>query len=90
MTRIDLSDRIFRAAWAVKRSPTTIRLRLAEWAQRAAYAAGDAVNRLGALVRGCGCDDDDPECCRRDKGDWCMCNCHDANTRLRAEETMQS
>lgn len=94
MNRIDMSDRLFRLAWDVKRAPATIRIWAATTAHRVAYAAGEAVKALGAAVRGCGCTDDDPECCeRRSVTDptyrsWCRCDCHDGNTAAKAAQTM--
>lgn len=85
MDRIALSDRIFKLSWAVTKLPTTLREAAGRMAERAAVAAGSVLRRLGAGVRGCGCTDDDPECCDRKNvtdpkyRSWCKCDCHDGN-----------
>lgn len=92
MDRIKISDRLFRAAWQVRSAPSTIQAWLRAAPERVGSAVGDAIQALATAVRGCGCTDDDPECCRRASvtnpkhRDWCLCDCHDANTTAQAAE----
>jgi hypothetical protein len=88
MTRRTLSDRLFRLSWQVRSAPSTILAWLAAAPERAGLAIGDAIQALATAVRGCGCTDDDPECCRRGSATcgWCLCDCHDANTTAQAAE----
>jgi hypothetical protein len=89
--RKELSDRIFRFSWTVTRLPTTLRRAAVKAAERTAAAVGRAVRKLGAIMRGCGCDDDDAEFCERRKvtdrkwQSWCKCDCHDGNTAAASE-----
>jgi hypothetical protein len=91
MTRRILSDRLFRLSSQVRSAPSTILAWLAAAPERAGLAIGDAIQALATAVRGCGCTDD-PECCRGASttnpkhGDWCLCDCHDANTTAQAAE----
>lgn len=93
MDRIELSCWVFRLSWTVTELPTSIRRQVAKVAGVAASTAGKALKKLGTIVRGCGCDDDDPECCARRQvtdpnfGDWCRCDCHDSNTIAAAAES---
>lgn len=73
MGRVDLSSRLFAAARWWFLAPDML-------ANRARKAHADvyfALRRLGARVRGCGCDADDAEMCG--KGGWCTCTCHPEN-----------
>ena len=90
MNRIDLSNMLFSVALKVRVAPTTLRLAAERGMRRLTRGLATVLCDLGAAVRGCGCDDDDPECCRRRRQtnrrcqDWCLCDCHDANTRREA------
>ena len=76
MNKLDLSALLFRVADEIVSLPHTLERAFED----ATSFVGFAVRRLGARVRGCGCDSDGPDTCARNaahRGPWCLCRCHD-------------
>lgn len=75
MNRLDLSARIFDLALFVRMIPGR--------AEDTCNAIGATIERFGSRVRGCPCNQDEPEGCGGSEDEWCLCNCHDREITTR-------
>lgn len=94
MNKLDLSYSIFKLSRSVERLPRIVRALVDRCVQSACDRVARVIRAAGTRVRGCRCDDDDPEfCCRQREtnpqyADWCLCDCHNTEitTRTLGEE----
>jgi hypothetical protein len=75
MDRLALSQRLFALSSFVRLLPGRI--------EDACDRASRAIERLGSRVRGCKCNQDDPEACTAGDHGWCLCSCHDREITTR-------